>query len=301
MSIQGISGLSTAAMLHLSPISRATSTDPHVTNLESFFDIAERALCQPRRTLFLLDIDDTLIDHPQMLGSKAWRKYIIEAAEKIDPQRNWHDIFSYYLAQYYPVQAIEKETCPFVKNLQDKGYVVCGFTSRERNFWYDLPQKGVDTLTADQLRSVGIDFHTHQLEEIYPYLSSDADYSQGIFFANSEPKGNYLFHLLKNAQELPEKVVFIDDKKAQVQSVANVLSQLNIPHECYVYTAIQKKTLFFNPLIANIQLFLFYTSHGRRVLSDLEAAQIALTYPEKSTEDYLRWAMELARKPRDKA
>lgn len=295
MTMLGISGLTTAAMLTLSPVSLTASTNSHVITIESLSDLSDRALHQPKQTLFIVDIDDTLIDHPEMLGSKAWRKYIIEATQKIDPKVNWHDIFSYYLARHYPVQTVEKGTSQFVKNLQESGYVVCGLTSRERNLWYDMPQKGVDALTANQLRSVGIDLDTHQLEDVYPNLSKDTEYSQGIFFANIEPKGHYLSHLLKCAPQRPQKVIFIDDKESQVESVANALSQLSIPHECYLYTASNEKCKSFNPLIANIQLYMFYASNGTSVLSDLDAAQIALQYPDKSIEDYLISAMGLAK------
>ncbi len=94
--------------------------------------------------------------------------------------------------------------------------------------------------------------------------------------------------LFKDAPQLPQRVIFIDDKQSQVESVAAVLHQLGIDHECYWYTATDDKARKFDPLIANIQLYYFWTSGAKRVLSDEEALSIAEQYPEKNAEYYLQ-------------
>ena len=63
-------------------------------------------LSDPGDTLILFDIDDTLIDSSGMLGSKAWRTYIVDAT-KGDDRKNWHDILSLFVARHYPVCAVE--------------------------------------------------------------------------------------------------------------------------------------------------------------------------------------------------
>ncbi len=254
--------LVTSAILAISSPIIAEQRVSHVSKVESLCQIPTT---QPEHTLFLFDIDDTIFDSPYMLGSKAWRRYIVEAVRKIDNSENWHDIFSYSLAQKYPLQLVEAETSEFVKELQNKGYAVCGFTSRERSFWYDMAQNGVDILTTEQLRSVNVDFNNKSLEKTYPYLSRDPEYFEGIFFANVEPKGNFLLNLLRNTPRLPSKVVFIDDKLTQVESVANTLETLKIPYECYTYIATDEKNNSFDPLIANIELYYFYKSNGKEI------------------------------------
>jgi hypothetical protein len=231
-----------------------------------------------------------------MLGSKAWRQYIVEATKKIDTSKNWHDIFSYALAQKHPLKTVETMTSSFVSELQEKGYVVCGFTSRERKLWYDMPKDGVDILTIKQLNSVNVDFNNKSLENVYPYLSWDSEYFNGVFFANIEPKGNYLLHLFANAPQFPEKIIFTDDKLSQVESVANALAKLGIKHECYSYSAIDEKGKSFNPLIANIQLYYFYQSNGNEIISDEKASLIAKENPEKDPEYYLRATLDIVKK-----
>lgn len=243
---------------------------------------------QPAGTLFLFDIDDTIFDSPSMVGSKAWRKYIGEATQSLDPTQNWHDIFSYALALRHPLHLVEEKTGALIQDLQNRGYVTCGFTARERNMWYDMPQPGVDCLTIRQLHGLGVHFYTEILEETYPYLSQAPEYCAGVFFANIDPKGDYLLHLLRDVPAFPPKIVFIDDKLAHVVSVANALESLAIPYECYHYTATDAKAGTFDPLIANIQLHSFFLSNGQTILSDTQAAEIAKEHPEKGADFYLR-------------
>lgn len=255
------------AVLALTPPIFAEEVLPKIFEIESLCQISAN---QPNKTLFLFDIDDTIFDSPSMLGSKAWRKYISEAAGKIDQSENWHDIISYELAKKHPLTPVEIMTSSFVKDLQERGYGVCGLTARERNIWYYMPQEGVDLLTIKQLNSVGVDFNNGSLENTYPELSQATEYFGGVFFADLEPKGNYLLKLFGNTSQFPEKIIFIDDKPSQSESVAFALSQLGIAHECYTYTATDEKAKVFDPLIANIQLYYFYDSEGKRLFQTKE-------------------------------
>jgi hypothetical protein len=281
-----------SAILAASPLLDPTSTPHQVYQIESLSQLLHE---QPPKTLYLFDLDDTVFDSPYMLGSRAWRRYIAEATKKLDATENWHDIFSYEVAKKIAVITVEEITAPFIKELQCKGHISCGLTSRERLCWYGMPQNGIDQLTVDQLLSVGIDFNKGSLEQEYPSLSSDAEYYKGTFFANISPKGHYLLHVLKGGL-YPIKIVFIDDKLDQVISVAEALTQLGIPHECYHYTATEKKSLVFNPLIANVQLYYFYKSSGTLLLSDQEAAEIAGNHSDIDAGAYLQEVLEMAKK-----
>lgn len=65
-----------------------------ISTIETLNDIS---LNQPSQTIFFFDIDDSLIDFPYMLGSKAWRKYVVEATKNVDTSQDWHDLFTYIL------------------------------------------------------------------------------------------------------------------------------------------------------------------------------------------------------------
>lgn len=279
-------------MLAVSMPMAAENITPKVFHIESLTQVSSD---HPPKTLFLFDIDDTIFDSFSMVGSKAWRRYIVEAAKKIDPSENWHDIFSHALAKKHPLKAVEEITSSFVKDLQNKEFAVCGFTSRERQLWYNMPQEGVDALTVQQLASIDVNFNNGSVETLYPDLAKDSEYFNGVFFANIEPKGNYLLHLFKTSSTLPEKVVFIDDKLSQVESVANALAELGIPHESYFYSATDEKAKAFNPLIANIQLYTFYESNSETALSDEQAQLVASSNPDKDAHYYLNAAIGIAK------
>lgn len=242
-------------------------------------------------TLYFFDIDDTLIDSPTMLGSKEWRAYIKAKTGK--KAGNWHDILTLYLARNYPVVTVEKETAEFVRCLQNRGNAVFGLTARERQKWYDTPVQGIDALTALQLSLVGIHFTDHPS---FSYLYDDPEYYQGVFFVDLDLKGDYVTKLFKNQKQLPERVVFVDDKKKHVESVAEALTDLNIPHACYWYVATDKRSRVFDPKIANIQLYHFLLEGDGRVLSDEEAFLIGLKNVEKTADDYLTLSLEIAKK-----
>jgi hypothetical protein len=289
--ILGVCSLAVASTLAFSPIVEIKA-DQQVSQIVNIQSLSEVHVSQPDKTLFLLDLDDTIFDFPHMVGSKSWRSYIRQATIEIDDSRNWHDILSYYLTKNYPVKTVEPMTSEFVQNLQEKGYVVCGFTSRERKLWYDMPQEGVDLMTTSQLNSVGINFNNNSLENTYPYLALEPEYFSGTYFCNIEPKGNFLTHLFKDAPAVPSKVVFIDDKLSQVESVSNALTTLGIPHESYCYLATNAKAKNFDPLIANIQLYHYLKSN--EVLSDDEAALLAKENPSNNADFYLRAILEIA-------
>lgn len=279
--------------IQVNEVNEVKSVDSNISKIKS---LSEINVSQPEKTLFLFDIDDTVFDSAHMIGTSGWRKYIGAAAGKIDSSRNWHDVFSHFLSQKHPLQTAEPNTSQYITNLQEKGYVVCGLTARERNKWYDTPQNGVDVMTTKQLNSVGVNFNNRSLEDNYPHLSWDSEYFSGTFFADTDTKGEYLIKLLKGTAEAPKKVVFIDDKKSQVESVSKALVELGIEHECYTYSALEDKPKSFNPLLANIQLYYFYQSNGETVISDSRAQEIAAENPEKDAEYYLRATLEIAKK-----
>ena len=274
-----------------------------IVNVSKIASLAQISINQPEHTLWLFDIDDTVFDSATMLGSKAWRRYISKAAKEIDPSANWHDKISYDLAKKHPLKAVESDpdaeytnrtkTSAYIKKVQEKGYPVGGFTSRERKRWYDTEEEGVDALTTNQLKSVEVDFNNKCMENQYPYLALESEYFQGTFFSDEDIKGDYVAKVFGKNPQFKGKVIFIDDKDTQAESVAKALVNLNIEHECYVYTATEEKGKEFKPLIANIELYYFYAEN--RCLSDAEAAGIAAQNPDKDERYYLKAALEKAK------
>ena len=274
-------------------LSNEIDSKEEVHFIKSIESLSEIPTYHEEQTLFLFDLDDTVFDFPCMVGSKEWRKYIVKETQKNATNYNFHDIFSYFLTKKHPVVTVESITSQFIRKLQENGHIVCGLTARERNKWYDSDEDGVDKLTLSQLTSVNVFFDHEKLKNTYPSLSLESEYYKGTFFADIEPKGGYVLKIFKNAATVPKKVIFIDDKFPQVESVAKALSELGIQNECYHYKAIEKKAKLFSPLIANIQLYYFCKSNGQKILSDEEAKLIAEKEPNNAANHYFQAALEL--------
>lgn len=260
------------------------SADVEIVRIESLSEIKEEKAPQ---TLYLLDIDDTLIDSPCMLGNYQWRQYMKEVAKRsAHPKIN--EVLSLFVARKHPIATVEAHTAQYVHSLYQKGYPVCGFTARERNAWYDLNVNDIDALTVKQLNEAGIYLNPSALQTSFPDLTIVPEYYQGIIFSDIEEKGAYLKKLFADKKAFPKKVIFIDDKKKQIESVYKALKELGIEGVCYWYCATVEKANRFNPLIANIQLDYFIASHGKKSLNDEDAAAIVKQYPEKDAEYYLQ-------------
>jgi Protein of unknown function (DUF2608) len=273
-------------------ISNASSIAASEVTYTKINSMSEISTSFPNDTIIFFDIDDTLFDSPYMLGSKAWRRYIVQETKNSD--QNWHDIFTLFLSRVLKVMTIEPATNQLIENLQKKGYGVCALTSRERNMWYNTPIPSIDLLTIKQLESANIRFDSEAFTNKYRELAKDSEYFGGVFFANTDLKGDYLRRILTNVPH-PKKIVFIDDKLSQVESVASTLSKLGIDHNCYWYCATDDKSSKFNPLIANIQLYYLLISNGCQVISDQEAEIIAKKQPEKDAASYFEAILEYAK------
>lgn len=267
-----------------------TSGEMPKNKVDKIYSLAQIDQQQPVGTVFLIDLDDTAFDFPYMLGSKAWRSYINKAT-KNDPRRSWHDVLSLHLTRHYPVKAVETITSQFIETLQSKGFIVLGLTARERAKWYDTPIDGVDSMTATQVDSIGVHFSHPTEDERHSYITENPQYFQGILFADTDLKGEFLRKLFSDPSKYPNKVVFIDDKESQNLSVAQLCHELGIDHLCFSYAVTEAKSLKFDALIANVQLYHFILSST--MLSDQDAAIIASQNTQKDAEYYLQEALNL--------
>lgn len=271
--------LSITLSILLSPfLSVAFEREDSALSLIKLDTIHNLPLSHPEGTLFLFDVDDTLTDSPHMIGSRAWRRYLQRMTTPY-----WYENLTLFVITNIPAAPVETATPDIIKELQDKGHVVCGFTARARGSWFDIPGQQIDRLTLSQLATAGIFLDADSFQKTYPSLVGIPEYYEGIFFADSETKGEYLTKLLEvlsSTSQLPRKIVFIDDKRQQVESVAVTLKEWDIDHECYWYCATDEKANRFNPAISNIQLYHLWYSQGITILSDQEAAEFTQHCPD---------------------
>lgn len=215
-------------------------------------------------TLILFDIDNTLIEPVQELGTDQWFEHRImeykalglpsgEAKEKA---------LSEYVAIHSitKVKPVEKITPSFIAQLQQEGYVCMGLTSRGLS---------LATRTVEQLKSVGIELTqtAPSKEDFYFTNHHGVLYRAGILFASGTHKGNALVKLLHHLHLIPEKIVFIDDKLQQLKDTQKALENDGIAFVGLRYGFLDEKVANFRKVVADIQF-----AHFGHILSDEEAA-----------------------------
>lgn len=222
-------------------------------------------------SLFLFDIDDTLIDCPFSLGNPAWRKWVKSSLPE-NAEFSLYDALTLYIAKNAPYKAVEPTTAEVIADLQNQDLVVFAFTARGRSEWNTTTLEGVDRFTHEQLNYAGIDFKKTPVPN--ELASIDPDYfHEGIIFACHIPKGELLTHLFSDLNFTPSVIIFVDDKLDQVKSVEAAVKEMGIPFIGFWYRHSEIKGAHFDPMVSNIQLEWLFNDV---IINDKEARELAL-------------------------
>ena len=219
-------------------------------------------------TLFVSDLDNTLIRTVQSLGSDEWSIYYqklleTQGKERLEALQQKSILFN----EIHKVTEV-KLVCPKIlevfSKLKQQNCKMLGLTARNPR---------VLTSTLREIRSVGIEFSSDSPFSDYSEQEKSLCYafSQGVLFATlGNKKGDVLINFLKQINFTPKKIIFIDDKWEHVNEVVETVKKEGITVIGIRYSAADKDVFNFNPLIADIQLKYF----EEKILSDEEAKQI---------------------------
>lgn len=218
-------------------------------------------------TLFVLDLDSVVMDVTQMLGSDAWcytsiDKYIKAGMDKNEAKKKVYTLWE-EVQKVSHVEPVEKDTPKLIRSLQDKGIKIIALTSR--------PPGVIDT-TIRQLESIGVDFTRQPIYKKDLNLVHNAiKYYKGIIFKGEflGSKGDALNLFLDKIKYHPKKVVFVDDRKDNVESVDKALDLRGIDCSCVRFGANDDSYKRYNPAIADIEAEFF-----GKVLTDGAAKSI---------------------------
>ncbi len=238
---------------------------PHFSEIEKYVD---------PDTLVLLDIDDTLLVPSQTLGTDVWFRHELERNKKAavsDPLDQtlalWEAIR--HLTQ---VEVVEKGADRIVGKMQRKGIAIMGLTTQGL---------ALATRTVNQLKSLYFDLSktAPSQEDSYFQNGHGVLYRKGVLFTAGTHKGSALLKFFELAKYRPKRVVFLNDKRPQLEEVEKSLEKAGIAVIGLRYGYSDARVGRFRPEIADIQLH--HSSFGR-ILSDEEAGKIFL----KSTETF---------------
>jgi len=219
-------------------------------------------------SLILLDIDDTLMECVQTLGSDRWFNSRIAFYKKqgIEDQRALDTALMDWVSVQCltKVKIVEPGNDKVVRRMQDEGFHVIGLTTRGAS---------LATRTTQQLDTLGIDLtlSAPTREEKVFLNPHEVIYKHGALFTSGTHKGKALFKFLdmiKDQFPLEEidGIVFINDKRTHLDQIRETCEEKGIPFIGLRYGYSDKRVASFDEEIAQIQF-----EHFGQLISDDEA------------------------------
>ena len=210
-------------------------------NIESILDFIRPD------SLFIFDIDHTLIETAQVIGSTHWEKHfarrLMDQGIETDLARSQAQTLWKKIQRKTKVRPVDPTLFKLIHYLKTHNVKTLGLTSRDEE---------IIDLTLDQLQSV--DMH-----EIFNFddpchdfgVNPSCHFSKGIVFCSDNPKDIGLKLFLEHTQHKPEQIIFIDDQKQHLYELEEMAYRAGISYVGMQYTASGYER--FNAEIAKIQ------------------------------------------------
>ncbi len=210
-----------------------------------------------RETILVFDIDNTVLRPTQTFGSDQFFRYIEKGAKDRGMNAAGAKAWALKTATAFqpksPVVAVEEMTPEMIREYQLSGITVFALTARPAIWTKD---------TIRQLDGLTVDFsHT---------APANLGLQKGIHFQTpGNEKGPDLVKLLAQFRKHGEKVIFVDDRPSNVESVDKALTAEGIPVLTLRYAAADPWVNSFDSRIAELQWQEF--KFNGRFMSDEEA------------------------------
>jgi len=214
--------------------------------------------------LVLFDLDNTIMEPIQELGSDQWFNYQFKKYENSGLDRNV--ALDTALLDWYEIQAItkvkfvEKDIKTILDNLHKKNTLVMGLTTRDHSF---------SLAAIKQLDSLKIDLSKTAPKKETFYFENGVLYKKGILFAKGIEKGKVLAQFLKKIKFMPKSIVFIDDKLKHLDEVEKFCDKFKIKFLGLRYGYLDEKVKNFQGLVCDMQY-----KKLKNILSDAEAEKL---------------------------
>jgi FMN phosphatase YigB (HAD superfamily) len=241
-----------------------------VSDLSEF----EQAVYQLKEnSLVIFDVDDTLIipgDRILRTGNAAVMNRLVReilnnhALVPIDkyPEDYLH---SQVLLGWGGI-LIDQKVLTLIKYMQEKHIKVIALTNVGTGPFGTIQSQ--EDLRFEELTQVGIDFSQafpHHPYLVFPALavveSSPPVFKQGILFSAYVPKGEVLRAFLKHMKWKPTHILFVDDRKKQIDSVEAVMQEEGIEVTSFYYQAVKHMPRELDEKLGEFQ-FKYLAEHG---------------------------------------
>lgn len=203
-----------------------------------------------KNTWFLVDLDNCMFEGAQALGHANWFYDQLQQRMQNGMSREEaiRDAYPDWIKtqRVCKVKPLEENFVPTLLFLQNRGITIMGLTHR---------QPSVADFTARQVNTLGFDFSlTAPTKDSFSVLAKTPTlYFEGILFVGDYNKKIDIFELfLSIVQKSPQKIVFIDDKRKNLEEL-EVLTKKGIEYIGIHYTAIEDAELVYVREIAEFQ------------------------------------------------
>ncbi len=248
-----------------------------VLKIPSFEHLEPLLLSANRDTLIVFDIDDVLLKSGVDLLLN-FKKYLYKKIRSEFDEKNTSFIYSIIYSQR-KTDHVDYRMCSLLSELQNKNISVLGLTCCYTKTFGVIPS--LREWRLDELKSFGYFFERSWLQEeafvleefVTPGSDACPEFKDGVLFSYPQQKGAVLGSFLKRKNLSPKKIIFIDDRKDNVKSVARFAREYGIDFVGVWFTKIAEALpLGFNKNIASLQLSTLFAD--RVWLSDHEAIEI---------------------------
>lgn len=230
-------------------------------------DIADLLRYVDRNTVLVMDIDNTILTSGQYFGTTRWGWSHVSRLEKAGLSRaeamsQTHGLF-HRIWQISQPRVVDDRIPQLIRRFQELGVRVIGLSNRDPSLAY---------VTSDQLACLGIDLTRASLDEedFKVFANTETHYVEGcIFVGDMGDKGAALDAFLKMSLQLPEKVVYVDDRMRNVNKVGAALRNLNLDYVGVWYRKGDDWVVGYKQEIADLQERYF-----SRILSDEDAEKL---------------------------
>lgn len=211
-----------------------------VTDIDDLTAVADFAAKQDQRTLFVFDIDDTVLTAEQFFGSDYWYEW--QKAKDLPNEQQVKCKFD-YIALNYEAQTMKPTQADAPANFNGVSQPKLFLTSRSGNYRgateRELQRNGYNFPSALNGNSEG---------SIWEWKSADGarhatlSYYHGVFMTSGQDKGVMLLHLLDrlHLRDRFDRVVLVDDGKANIDNMRNALAAARVPYQGFHYIRIDK-------------------------------------------------------------
>ena len=248
------------------------------TTLSPFQMAVKDADCN---TLIVFDIDDVLLTAKDQILQPTNKEYNNKLALEIQnriPTQEAENLWSIILLSFQD-EVVDPKMVNIIQNLQSRNIKALGLTNLLTGSFGKI--SSMEDWTVTRLNKHHINFklswnniNTIEFVNLTPHDKNRyATFKDGISFASGLPKGSVLKAFLNYVKIKPKKIIFIDDKLSNVESIQSYCLEQKIEFSGFHYTAVKDKLQKpLNEKRAQFQFKILEKDH--KWLSDQEADQL---------------------------